>query len=185
MLEGDERRHQLRDARHRHARIGVSLVEDVAGAAVRDEHCPGVDRRRIGRRRSRAPEEQRDEDRREDGEDALSHVAQAILGVMAQEQQETKPDRIRGVERSLQLKVRGLGGFELRPTRVFLWGGEERSATERILPLGSAPRSLTIPRRPRERRAGSVELTTLGNPVMTLALAGVHVARALRRRAAT
>lgn len=104
---------------------------------------------------------------------------------MAQEQRETKPDRIRGVERSLQVKVRGLGGFELRPTRVFLWGGEERSATERILPLGSAPRSLTIPRRPRERRAGSVELTTLGNPVMTLALAGVQVARALRRRAAT
>mgnify|MGYP001354211308 CR=1 FL=1 len=58
------------------------------------------------------------------------------------------------------------------------------SYAERILPLGSAPRSLTIPRRPRERRAGSVELTTLGNPVMTLALVGVHVARALRRRAA-
>jgi hypothetical protein len=103
---------------------------------------------------------------------------------MGEEQRETKPDRIRGVERSLQVKVRGVGGFELRPTRVFVWGGDQRAATERILPLGSAPRSLTIPRRPRERRAGSVELTTLGNPVMTLALVGVHVARALRRRAA-
>jgi len=98
-------------------------------------------------------------------------------------QRETKPERVRGVERSLQLTIRGLGGFELRPTRVFIWGGDERAGTERILPLGSAPRSLTIPRRPRERQAGAVELTTLGNPVMTVALAGVHLARALRRRA--
>ena len=102
-----------------------------------------------------------------------------------QEETETKPERVRGVERSLQLTVRGLGGFELRPTRVFVWGGDDRPATERILPLGSAPRSLTIPRRPRERQAGAVALTTLGNPVMTVALAGVHLARALRRRAGT
>ncbi len=98
------------------------------------------------------------------------------------EQRETKPDRIRGVERSLQVEIRGLGGFELRPTRVFVWGGEEREGNERLLPLGSPPRSLTIPRRPRERQAGAVELKTLGNPVMTIALAGVHAARALRRR---
>lgn len=102
---------------------------------------------------------------------------------MAEEQEQTKPERIRGVERSLQVEVRGLGGFELRPTRVFVWGGDERRASERVLPLGSAPRSLTIPRRPRERQAGGVELTTLGNPVLTVALAGVHLARALRRRA--
>ncbi|MGH3042412.1 MAG: hypothetical protein ACRDNG_11870 [Gaiellaceae bacterium] len=98
------------------------------------------------------------------------------------EQRETKPERISGVERSLQLEIRGLGGIELRPTRVFVWGGEKRAGNERILPLGSAPRSLTIPRRPRERQAGAVELRTLGNPVLTVALAGVHAARALRRR---
>jgi hypothetical protein len=103
---------------------------------------------------------------------------------MGDAQGETKPDRIRGVERSVQVEIRGLGGFELRPTRVFVWGGSERGATQRVLPLGSAPRSLTIPRRPRERSAGSVELTTLGNPVLTFALAGVHAARALRRRLA-
>lgn len=102
---------------------------------------------------------------------------------MDKEQKETKPDRLRGVERSLQVEVRGLGGFELRPTRVFVWGGQEREQSERILPLGAAPRSLTIPRRPRERQAGAVELRTLGNPIMTIALAGVHAARALRRRA--
>jgi hypothetical protein len=102
---------------------------------------------------------------------------------VADERQETKPERVRNVERSFQVEVRGLGGFELRPTRLFVWGGEERAASERILPLGSSPRSLTIPRRRRERQAGSVELTTLGNPVLTIALAGVHLARAAKRRA--
>jgi hypothetical protein len=101
---------------------------------------------------------------------------------MDEKQEGTRPTKIRGAERSLQVEVRGLGGFELRPTRVFVWGGDERGATERILPLGSAPRSLTIPRRLRQRRAGAVELRTLGNPVLTVALAGVHAARALRRR---
>ena len=103
--------------------------------------------------------------------------------MMDEAERETKPERVSGVERSLQVEIRGLGGFELRPTRVFVWGGEERAANERILPLGSAPRSLTIPRRPRERQAGAVELKMLGNPVMTIALACVHAARALRRRA--
>jgi hypothetical protein len=102
---------------------------------------------------------------------------------MADERQaETKPERVRNVERSLQVEIKGLGGFELRPTRLFVWGGEERAASERILPLGSSPRSLTIPRRRRERQSGSVELTTLGNPVLTIALAGVHAARAIGRR---
>ena len=102
---------------------------------------------------------------------------------MAEEQEETKPERIRNVERSLQVEIRGLGGFELRPTRIFVWGGDERGATERILPLGAAPRSLTIPRRLRERQSGVITLKTLGNPILTVALAGVHSARALRRRA--
>ena len=101
---------------------------------------------------------------------------------MAAEEQENKPDRISGVERSLQLELRGLGGFELRPTRMFVWAGGARAGNERILSLGSAPKSLTIPRRPRERQAGALEFRTLGNPVLTVALAGVHAARALRRK---
>jgi hypothetical protein len=101
---------------------------------------------------------------------------------MEEAQRETKPERVRGVERSLQMEIRGLGGIEVRPTRVFVWGGEERSGNERILPLGSPPRRLTIPRRRRERQVGALELRTLGNPVLTVALAGVHAARALRRR---
>jgi hypothetical protein len=102
---------------------------------------------------------------------------------MGTEQPTNSPERVSGVERSFQLEVRGLGGFELRPTRLFVWGGDERAASERVLPLGSAPRSLTIPRRRRERQTGAVELTTLGNPVLTIALAGVHAARALTRGA--
>jgi hypothetical protein len=99
---------------------------------------------------------------------------------MAEPESDRKPARVRGVERSLQVQVGGLGGFELRPTRVFVWGGAERDGRERVLPLGSAPRSLTIPRRPRELQAGGVEVRTLGNPLMTIALAGVHAARKLR-----
>lgn len=92
-----------------------------------------------------------------------------------------KPDRVRGVERSLQVQLGTLGGFDLRPTRFFVWSGEERAGNERVLPLGSAPRSIVIPRRPREIEAGPVHVRTLGNPLMTLALAGVHAARRLRK----
>jgi hypothetical protein len=93
-----------------------------------------------------------------------------------------KPDRVRGVERSVQIQLGSIGGFDLRPTRFFVWSGEEREGHERVLPLGSAPRSILIPRRPREIDAGPVHVRTLGNPLMTLALAGVHAARRLRSR---
>jgi hypothetical protein len=99
---------------------------------------------------------------------------------MGQVDRERKPARVRGVERSLQVQVGDLGGFDLRPTRFFVWTGADRAGHERILP--SAPRSLTIPRRPREVQAGSVEMRTIGNPLMTVALAGVQVARTLRRK---
>ena len=98
---------------------------------------------------------------------------------MTSEEAGSKPERVRGVERSLQVRLGELGGFELRPTRVFLWSGE-RERNERVLPLGSAPRSLEIPRRPRELHAGAVEVRTLGNPLLTIALAGVHAVRKLR-----
>lgn len=86
-------------------------------------------------------------------------------------------DRVRGRERSLEIQVGGLGGFEVRPTRLFLWSGGDRDGRERVVSLGSAPRSLTLPRREREVRAGAVRVRSLGNPLMTVALAGVHVVR--------
>ena len=99
----------------------------------------------------------------------------------AENSPETKPARVRGAERSLEVQLGSLGGFDLRPTRFFVWAGLERASNQRVLPLGSAPRSLYIPRRPRERQAGSVQVRTLGNPFLTLALAGVHAARLLRQ----
>jgi hypothetical protein len=90
-------------------------------------------------------------------------------------------ERVRGRERSLEIQVGGLGGFEVRPTRFFLWLGAEREGRERVLSLGSAPRSLSLPRRERELRAGSVRVRSLGNPLMTMALAGVHAVRKATR----
>ncbi|HEX2044338.1 MAG TPA: hypothetical protein VHF23_01785 [Gaiellaceae bacterium] len=91
------------------------------------------------------------------------------------------PARVRGVERSLEVRVGRLGGFELRPTRVFVWGGEAREGNERVLPLAATPRRLRVPRRRRELHAGPVEVRALGNPLLTVTLAGVHAARRLRR----
>ena len=88
-----------------------------------------------------------------------------------------KGDEVRGRERSLEIQVGGLGGFEVRPTRFFLWSGGKREGRERIVSLGTAPRSLTLPRREREVRAGSVRVRSLGNPVLTMALASVHAVR--------
>jgi hypothetical protein len=93
------------------------------------------------------------------------------------------PERVRGVERSLEIQLGSLGGLDLRPTRFFVWAGSERTGNERILPLGTRPRSLVVPRRPREIQAGAVHIRTLGNPLMTIALAGVHAARRIRQQA--
>ncbi len=83
------------------------------------------------------------------------------------------PDEIRGTERSLEVKVGSLGGFELRPTRLFVWKGEERAGHEQLVPLGERPAGLDYPRHETSLKAGAVEVRTLGNPLMTLALAGV------------
>jgi hypothetical protein len=92
------------------------------------------------------------------------------------------PERVRGVERSLEIQLGSLGGLDLRPTRFFVWAGSERT-NERILPLGTRPRNLVVPRRPREVHAGAVQIRTLGNPLMTIALAGVHAAKRIRKQA--
>ncbi len=95
------------------------------------------------------------------------------------EREGEKPERVRGRERSFEVQLGGLGGFELRPTRCFLWTGEEREQ-QRVVSLGAAPRNLLVPRRPREVQAGPVSVRSLGNPLLTVALAGVHAARKLR-----
>ncbi|MGH3052476.1 MAG: hypothetical protein ACRDM8_05880 [Gaiellaceae bacterium] len=91
------------------------------------------------------------------------------------------PERVRGVERSFEVQLGSLGGFDLRPTRFFIWGGSTREGREQVLPLGTAPRNLQIPRRPRELKAGAVTVRSLGSPLMTIALAGVNAVRKARR----
>ena len=100
---------------------------------------------------------------------------------MAQVERRQTGARIRGRERELEVQIGSVGGFELRPTRLFIWSGGERAGRERVVSLGSPPRSLMIPRRERELHAGAVRVRSLGNPLMTLALAGVHAVRAARR----
>jgi hypothetical protein len=87
---------------------------------------------------------------------------------------------VRGVERTFEVQIGALGGFELRPTRCFVWLGYARGDRERVVSLGTAPRSLTIPRRERRREAGAIRVRTLGNPLVTVALAGVHATRRAR-----
>ena len=79
----------------------------------------------------------------------------------------------------MEVQLGPLGGFEVRPTRVFLWGGDRHEGRERIVSFGSPPRNLRVPRREREVEARGVRVRALGNPLMTVALAGVHVARRL------
>lgn len=98
---------------------------------------------------------------------------------MSRIERRTAPSEATGVERSVEVRVGSLGGFELRPTRLFVWSGQERQEKERIVSLGSEPRSLDMARRERELRAGSVSMRTFGNPLMTAALASVHAARKL------
>jgi hypothetical protein len=102
---------------------------------------------------------------------------------MARPERTTKPARVRGVERSVEIQLGSLGGVELRPTRCFVWSGAEREGRERVLPIGGAPRSLVVPRREREVQAGVVHVRSLGNPLWTVALAGVHAVRAFKRAA--
>ena len=81
-------------------------------------------------------------------------------------------------ERTLIVSSERWGGLELRPTRLFVWISAREAGHEWLLPLGSEPRLL---RRPRRRRhltlARRVELSYLGNPVLTLTQFSYLVAR--------
>lgn len=87
-----------------------------------------------------------------------------------------------GEERSLEVQVGPLFGVEVRPSRIFLWHGYDRTDL-RIVPLETMPRTIVIPRRRRQFRMGTLQVTLLGNPVVTLGQAGIAAARTARRRA--
>jgi hypothetical protein len=86
---------------------------------------------------------------------------------------------IRGHERSVVVQLGRVAGLDVRPTRLFLWLGGDRTI-ERIVPLGRPPRLLRIPRRQRHYAAGPVHVTMLGNPLVTLGQAGLAIAGARR-----
>ena len=92
---------------------------------------------------------------------------------MAPVEREQSPKEISGVERAFEVKLGSLGGFELRPTRLFVWKGEARDDSERVVSFGREPVGLVYPRHTSTLRAGSVEVRTMGNPLMTIALAGI------------
>jgi hypothetical protein len=82
------------------------------------------------------------------------------------------PGEFVGTERALEIELGGLGGFELRPTRVFVWTGDERAGNERLVPLAERPVGLDRSRRESILHVGPVKVRSRGNPLMTVALAG-------------
>jgi hypothetical protein len=97
---------------------------------------------------------------------------------MALLERDRRPEEIAGAERAFEVKLGSLGGFEVRPTRLFVWKGAEREESERLVPLADRPVGLEYRRRESTLRVGGLEVRSRGNPLMTLALAG---AIALRR----
>ena len=74
----------------------------------------------------------------------------------------------RGVERQITLQVGPLAGVDVRPSRIFVWYGAERTDTERIVSLDRAPRVLRRPQPRRYLHVGPAQLSYLGNPVVTV-----------------
>jgi len=92
------------------------------------------------------------------------------------------PGTIKGSERAFEVKLGGLGGFELRPTRLFVWKGAERDTSEKLVSLADQPVGLEHSRRESTLRMGTVEVRSRGNPLMTVALAGAIAFRRLADR---
>jgi hypothetical protein len=97
-------------------------------------------------------------------------------------ERDLRPEKIVGSERAFEVKMGGLGGFELRPTRLFVWKGAERGETEKLVSLADQPVGLEYPRHESTLRMGGVEVRSRGNPLMTLALAGAIAFRRLADR---
>lgn len=88
-----------------------------------------------------------------------------------------------GAERAFELRLGPLGGVEVRPTRLFVWRGPERDRTQRVVPLAERPVGLDRARLERTVRIGGVEARSLGNPALTLAIAGAVALKRLAARA--
>ena len=128
-------------------------MQQLTRRTVADEHGPPVDGRGRRRRRGRGDEGRRT-DRGQDCKPAQrglnqhwDHPSQAYTPVMPPPERDLRPEKIVGSERAFEIKMGGLGGFELRPTRLFVWKGAERGATEKLVSLADQPVGLEYPRR--------------------------------------
>jgi hypothetical protein len=82
-----------------------------------------------------------------------------------------------GQERQLSVQAGSLFGVDLRPSRLFLWPGEERQGQERLVSLDQPPRVLRGQPRRRFLRLGPAEISYLGNPAVTLTLSAYNYGR--------
>jgi hypothetical protein len=88
-------------------------------------------------------------------------------------------------ERQVTVQVGRLGGFDLRPSRLFFWLGRDRDRRQRIVSYGRPPKVLRTPRRRAYVHLGGIEISYLGSPVVTVPLSLSRSVRHLwRRRAA-
>ncbi len=85
----------------------------------------------------------------------------------------------------MTVQVGRLGGFDLRPSRLFFWLGRDRDRRQRIVSYGRPPKVLRAPRRRAYVHLGGIEISYLGNPVVTVPLSLSRNVRHLwQRRAA-
>jgi len=82
-----------------------------------------------------------------------------------------------GRERQLSIQAGSLFGVDLRPSRLFLWLGDERRGQERVVSLDRPPRVLRGQPRRRFLRVGPAEISYLGNPAVTLTLSAYNYGR--------
>ena len=88
----------------------------------------------------------------------------------------------RGQERQVAVQVGRSFGFDLRPSRLFVWAGAEREGHQRIVSLGKPPARMQAPRRRRWLKVGPAEISYLGSPAVTLPLSAWRYAQHVRRQ---
>ena len=89
----------------------------------------------------------------------------------------------RGQERQVTVQLGRRFGFDLRPSRFFVWAGPQREGHERILSLDRPPARMLAPRRRRFLSVGPAEISYLGSPAVTVPLSLWRYARHARRAA--
>jgi hypothetical protein len=88
----------------------------------------------------------------------------------------------RGQERQVAVQMGRSFGFDLRPSRLFVWAGAAREGHERIVSLGKPPARMQAPRRRRWVKVGPAEISYLGSPAVTLPLSAWRYAQHVRRQ---